>query len=117
MWEELQQWEKKHNAVVYCVLSTQCVREDLRYYRHFDPNEDDYKWDIDTVPEHIILDCMQDVNADATYGYGETIEDIHTLLVQKLTEQDNKGKGQFWNADTQSFETYEQFMGNDKGGA
>lgn len=62
MWEELKDWEKRNNALVFGVMTTEEVREELSHWSYFDTNyktDDYYICSVDEMQETVILKAME----------------------------------------------------------
>ena len=74
MWDELQKWEDRNNAVAFLVVDTQSLREDLRYYNAFnkecDSGEYGYICDIDTVSESLVYQSIKHAYDNIKIDYG-----------------------------------------------
>jgi|TARA_B110000211_G_scaffold206741_1_gene242011 hypothetical protein len=91
MWNELKEWEERHNALVYGVLTTEDVRETLSYYQGFDVSEpEELLVDIHDVSESLIRESMHyayDSLEDPTYT--DMLDCIHERLIDVLKERIN----------------------------
>ena len=117
MWDELQKWEDRNNAVAFLVIDTQSLREDLRYYNAFnnecDSGEYGYICDIDTVSESLVYKSIVHAYNTINSEYGLTYEVITDACYDYLVAELNKtgwDKGQIWNAETKTFERYKDFL-------
>jgi len=117
MWDELQKWEDRNNAVAFLVIDTQSLREDLRYYNAFnnecDGGEYGYICDIDTVSESLVYKSIVHAYNTINSEYGLTYEAITDVCYDYLVAELNKtgwDKGQIWNAETKTFESYKDFL-------
>jgi len=123
MWQEISEWEDRHNAIVFGVMSTEDVRESLSYYNAFDTAEitnEHFICDICDVSEVLIMASMKyayNTIDDPTYNY--MLEVIYDHLVDTLKERindavANKGtvyRGNLWNSKTKEFDKVADFMG------
>ena len=89
MWNELKEWEERHNALVYGVLTTEDVRETLSYYFGFDVSEpEELLVDIHDVSESLIREAMHyayDSIEEPTYN--DMLDCIHERLIYVLNER------------------------------
>lgn len=121
MWDELQKWEDRNNAVAFLVVDTQSLREDLRYYNAFnnecDGGEYGYICDIDTVSESLVYKSIVHAYNHMDYDYGLTYESINDVCYDYIVAELNKSgydKGQLYNAETKTFESYKDFLARTK---
>ena len=117
MWDELTKWENRNNAVAFLVVDTQSLREDLRYYNAFDKDGDEYKYDIDTISESLVYKSIVHAYNQLDYDYGLTYEVITDTCYEYIVAELNKSgydKGQIYNAETKTFESYQDFLARTK---
>ena len=117
MWDELQKWENRNNAIAFLVVDTQSLREDLRYYNAFnkecDSGEYGYICDIDTVSERLVYQSIKHAYDNIKIDYGLTYESITDVCYEYLVAELNKrgyDKGQLWNSETKTFESVKDFL-------
>ena len=117
MWDELQKWEDRNNAVAFLVVDTQSLREDLRYYNAFnkecDSGEYGYICEIDTVSESLVYKSIVHAYNEMNYEYGLTYESIADVCYEYIVAELNKtghDKGQIYNAETKTFESVKDFL-------
>ena len=117
MWDELQKWEDRNNAVAFLVVDTQSLREDLRYYNAFnkecDSGEYGYICEIDTVSESLVYKSIVHAYNEMNYDYGLTYESIADVCYEYIVAELNKtghDKGQIYNAETKTFESVKDFL-------
>ena len=115
MWSDLSEWENYHHGQVFMVITTEEVREDLRDYNAFDTDCDEFICDIDEVSEAIVWDALKHAYNTIDYHYGinyEVINDsCYDYIVEKLSSKTTGwGKGQIYNAETKTFESYQDFL-------
>ena len=117
MWDELQKWENRNNAIAFLVVDTQSLREDLRYYNAFnkecDSGEYGYICDIDTVSESLVYQSIKHAYDNIKIDYGLTYESITDVCYEYLVAELNKrgyDKGQLWNSETKTFESVKDFL-------
>lgn len=117
MWDELQKWEDRNNAIAFLVVDTQSLREDLRYYNAFnkecDSGEYGYICDIDTVSERLVYQSIKHAYDNIKIDYGLTYESITDVCYEYLVAELNKrgyDKGQLWNSETKTFESVKDFL-------
>ena len=117
MWDELQKWEDRNNAIAFLVVDTQSLREDLRYYNAFnkecDSGEYGYICDIDTVSESLVYQSIKHAYDNIKIDYGLTYESIADVCYEYIVAELNKGgydKGQLWNSETKTFESVKDFL-------
>ena len=117
MWDELQKWENRNNAIAFLVVDTQSLREDLRYYNAFnkecDSGEYGYICDIDTVSESLVYQSIKHAYDNIKIDYGLTYESIADVCYEYIVAELNKGgydKGQLWNSETKTFESVKDFL-------
>ena len=105
MWQELSDWEKRNNALVYGVLDCQSVREDLSQSPYFDPAEDERICDIDSFTDKELVMAMKSAYDNVEYqDYQAMIDFIEEWLVDHYQNTRGLDKGQLWNAETKTFE-------------
>tara|TARA_E500000178_G_scaffold264038_1_gene261184 strand:+ start:511 stop:897 length:387 start_codon:yes stop_codon:yes gene_type:complete len=117
MWDELQKWEDRNNAIAFLVVDTQSLREDLRYYNAFnkecDSGEYGYICDIDTVSERLVYQSIKHAYDNIKIDYGLTYESIADVCYEYIVAELNKrgyDKGQLWNSETKTFESVKDFL-------
>ena len=115
MWSLLSKWENDNHAMVFMVITTEEVREGIKDYNAFDTDCDEFICNIDEVSETIVWQALKDAynNLDYHYGYDyEAINDYcYDEIVEKLSSKTTGwGKGQIYNAETKTFERYEDFL-------
>tara|TARA_E500000075_G_C6745349_1_gene200317 strand:- start:106 stop:492 length:387 start_codon:yes stop_codon:yes gene_type:complete len=117
MWDELQKWENRNNAIAFLVVDTQSLREDLRYYNAFnkecDSGEYGYICDIDTVSERLVYQSIKHAYDNIKIDYGLTYESIADVCYEYIVAELNKrgyDKGQLWNSETKTFESVKDFL-------
>ena len=117
VWDELQKWENRNNAIAFLVVDTQSLREDLRYYNAFnkecDSGEYGYICDIDTVSESLVYQSIKHAYDNIKIDYGLTYESIADVCYEYIVAELNKGgydKGQLWNSETKTFESVKDFL-------
>ena len=117
MWDELQKWEDRNNAVAFLVVDTQSLREDLRYYNAFnkecDSGEYGYICEIDTVSESLVYKSIVHAYNEMNYEYGLTYESIADVCYEYIVAELNKtghDKGQIYDAETKTFESVKDFL-------
>ena len=117
MWDELQKWENRNNAIASLVVDTQSLREDLRYYNAFnkecDSGEYGYICDIDTVSESLVYQSIKHAYDNIKIDYGLTYESIADVCYEYIVAELNKrgyDKGQLWNSETKTFESVKDFL-------
>ena len=91
MWQELNDWEKRNNAVCFLVITTEEVRESLQYSDQFDTDNtegDSYICNVNDLPETLILEAIQNAYDHGNFEYDmsyEVIQDMcHEYIVEKL---------------------------------
>ena len=115
MWTDLSRWEKDNHGQVFIVITTEEIREELRDYNAFDNECDEFICDIDEVSETIVWEALKDAYDKIDYHYGinyEVINDhCYDYIVEKLSSKTRgHDKGLLWNAETKTFERYEDFL-------
>ena len=115
MWTDLSRWEKDNHGQVFIVITTEEIREELRDYNAFDNECDEFICDIDEVSETIVWEALKDAYDKIDYHYGinyELINDhCYDYIVEKLSSKTRgHDKGLLWNAETKTFERYEDFL-------
>ena len=115
MWTDLSRWENDNHAVVFVCATTEEIREELRDYNAFDNECDEFICDIDEVSETIVWEALKDAYDKIDYHYGinyEVINDhCYDYIVEKLSSKTRgHDKGLLWNAETKTFERYEDFL-------
>ena len=117
VWDELQKWENRNNAIAFLVVDTQSLREDLRYYNAFnkecDSGEYGYICDIDTVSESLVYQSIKHAYDNIKIDYGLTYESITDVCYEYLVAELNErgyDKGQLWNSETKTFESVKDFL-------
>ena len=111
MWQELKDWERRNNALVYGVLDCQSVREDLSYSTNFDPAEDERICDLDSFTDKELVMAMKSAYDNVEYqDYQAMIDFIEEWLVDHYQNTRGLDKGQLWNAETKTFESVKDFL-------
>ena len=115
MWTDLSRWENDNHAVVFVCATTEEIREGIRDYNAFDKECDEFICDIDEVSETLVLEALKDAYDKVNYEYGinwEVINDhCYDYIVEKLSSKTRgHDKGLLWNAETKTFERYEDFL-------
>lgn len=120
MWQELSNWEAKHNAIVYGVMTSEDVRESLSYWNAFEKHTDEFICDINDVSETLVMASMKyayNTVYDLTYDY--MLEVIYDHLVGTLKERIKDAvdkqrptiqRGYLWNSETKEFEKVSDFL-------
>jgi len=115
MWTDLSRWENDNHAVVFVCATTEEIREGIQDYNAFDKECDEFICDIDEVSETLVLEALKDAYDKVNYEYGinwEVINDhCYDYIVEKLSSKTRgHDKGLLWNAETKTFERYEDFL-------
>ena len=115
MWTDLSRWENDNNAVVFVCATTEEIREGIGDYNSFDKECDEFICDINEVSETLVLEALKDAYDKVNYEYGinwEVINDhCYDYIVEKLSSKTRgHDKGLLWNAETKTFERYEDFL-------
>ena len=110
MWQELKDWERRNNALVYGVLDCQSVREDLSYSPNFDPAEDDRLCDLDSFTDRELVMAFKYAYDNVEYqDYQAMLDCIEEWLVDFYKEYKKDGlRGLVYNSETKEFETWAQ---------
>ena len=121
MWDELQKWENRNNAIAFLVVDTQSLREDLRYYNAFnkecDSGEYGYICDIDTVSESLVYQSIKHAYDNIKIDYGLTYESITDVCYEYLVAEINKrgyDKGQNCNSEKKTFYSVKDCLGRQR---
>ena len=123
MWQDLDNWEHKNNAVVFMVVSTQEVREALSYYNAFEKDCEEYICNIFDVSETVVHKALLDAYNTLNFDYGLSYEDIndscYDYIVENLSTKTEETtglyRGQIYNSETKTFEPAADFMARVKG--
>lgn len=111
MWQELSDWEKRNNALVYGVLEPQDVRESLRGAWNFDSDNPDRVCSIDVFTDKEMLMSFKYAYDTVEYqDYEAMLDCIEEWLVDLFKTTRGHDKGQLWNAETKTFESVKDFL-------
>ena len=111
MWQELSDWEKRNNALVYGVLEPQDVKETLRDYYDFDSDNPDRVCGIDIFTDAEMLMGFKYAYDRVEYqDYEAMIDCVAEWLVDLYKNTRGLNKGQLWNAETKTFESVKDFL-------
>lgn len=111
MWQELSDWEKRNNALVYGVLEPQDVRETLRYHWTFESDNPQRVCSIDVFTDKEMLMSFKAAYDRVEYqDYEAMLDFIEEWLVDLFKATRGHDKGQLWNAETKTFESVKDFL-------
>ena len=111
MWNELSDWEKRHNALVYGVLEPQDVRESLRGAWNFDSDNPERVCSIDVFTDKEMLMSFKYAYDRVEYqDYEAMLDCIEEWLVDLFKTTRGYDKGQIWNSETKTFEKVKDFL-------
>jgi|TARA_R110000822_G_scaffold301580_1_gene425470 hypothetical protein len=116
MWLELTQWESNNNALVYGVISTEDVRENISYHAEFDMHNDSgsFLCNVYDFKEVEIMSAMKYAYSTLEDpNYEQMMEVIGEWLVDYY-KQSNDTKGwdnaKLYDSETKTFESVKDFL-------